>query len=203
MIVVGTYNTDTSPTNRNILVLKSEVKDQAGLGDVDLSSLVQVRTFTSTSDQVAYDVDMTRDGTPYVTGQMTGYVRGGYDCFVMKLNFDLSLTYLKTFGESGTDEKCTSIQVTRNNDYIYLGGERVKSGRYEIFFVKLTAQADGFVSSAHMIYLSYTSNLSLRRILLTNDKAFVGTSDENEFYFCGTTVSNNGDFFFGKIDKNF
>ncbi len=31
----------------------------------------------------------------------------------------------------------------------------------------------------------------------------MGTSDENELYFCGYTSKDKGDFFFGKIDKNF
>lgn len=35
----------------------------------------------------------------------------------------------------------------------------------------------------------------------------MGTSDENELYFCGTTAqtaaTNNGDFIFGRLDKTF
>ncbi len=31
----------------------------------------------------------------------------------------------------------------------------------------------------------------------------MGTSDENELYFCGFSQLDNGDFFFGKVDKTF
>jgi hypothetical protein len=41
----------------------------------------------------------------------------------MRLTYDLDIVYLKSFGET-YNEICKSIQVTRNNDYIYLGGER-------------------------------------------------------------------------------
>jgi len=45
--------------------------------------------------------------------------------------------------------------------------------------------------------------VSLRRILLTQGRAFVGANDQNEIYFCGYSSVNKGDFFFGRLDNTF
>jgi hypothetical protein len=70
---------------------------------------------------------MTFDGTVYITGFLSYFTRktsvNNKDCFVMRLNYKLDIVYLKSFGDSADyDEDCRSIQVTRNNDYIYIGG---------------------------------------------------------------------------------
>lgn len=68
---------------------------------------------------------MTRDGTVYVTGYLNSKVRGALsDCFVMRLDHLLDVVYVKSFGDAANGEQCKSIQVTRSNDYIYIGGER-------------------------------------------------------------------------------
>jgi hypothetical protein len=65
---------------------------------------------------------MTAEGSTYVTGTINRWTRGSYDCFLLRLTSSLERVYLKTFGSSNLGETCNSIQVTRNNDYIYIGG---------------------------------------------------------------------------------
>ena len=107
---------------------------------------------------------MTVDGTTYVTGMINRYTRGSYDCFVFRLTSFLERVFFKTFGSS-LNEKCNSIQVTRNNDYIYIGGQRVNGANNEIFFVKLSSLADSFAINTK--YIAYSESLLLRRIILT------------------------------------
>ena len=119
----------------------------------DLFTQIRVRTFTAATDQVAYSVAMTADGTTYATGIINRYTRGSYDCFVTRLTSFLERVYFKTFGTT-LNEQCLSIQVTRNNDYIYIGGQRVNGANTEIFFVKLTALADQY--ALNIKYIAYT-----------------------------------------------
>lgn len=45
--------------------------------------------------------------------------------------------------------------------------------------------------------------MTLRRILLETNKAFDATgSDTNDFYFCGSTTSTNGDILMGRVQSN-
>ena len=115
---------------------------------------------------------MTFDGAVYITGFISGFTRAtsfsNKDCFIMRLDYKLNIVFLKSFGDANDyNEDCRSIKVTRNNDYIYIGGQRdnTASGKNEMFFVKLTALGDSF--AAVTSFLSYSDTVSLRRILLT------------------------------------
>lgn len=156
-------------------------------------------------------MDMTYDGTVYITGYLKKYIRrstssvsADRDCYVMRLDYKLNIVYLKSFGDYNYyAEDCRSIKVTRNNDYLYIGGQRenTATGQIELFFVKLTALADEFATPTK--FLRYGNTVSLKRILLTQGRSFLGTNDQNDVYFCGHTSANNGDFFFGKLDNTF
>mmetsp|Transcript_40577 Transcript_40577/g.39130 ORF Transcript_40577/g.39130 Transcript_40577/m.39130 type:complete len:98 (+) Transcript_40577:128-421(+) len=75
-------------------------------------------------DQIAWDVASSSDGSIYVTGYHTGWVHDTeYDCFVLRLDHLLETVYAKSFG-SALSERCTQIQVSRNFDRIYLGGDQ-------------------------------------------------------------------------------
>jgi len=69
------------------------------------------------------------DGSIFVTGVLVGgHTRsGGTDCFVLRLDSSLNRIFSKSFGISRTQNslnlKCKSIQVTRNADFLYVGGE--------------------------------------------------------------------------------
>ena len=62
--------------------------------------------------------------------------KGDHDCFVLKLDADLNRIFAKSFGfKRGDINKfmtCMSIQVTRNSDHIYVGGNSDQG----LFFAK-------------------------------------------------------------------
>jgi hypothetical protein len=60
---------------------------------------------------------------------------------------------------------------------MYIGGQRdnTATGQAEVFFVKLTALADEFATPTK--FLSYGNTVSLKRILLTQGRPFLGTND--------------------------
>jgi hypothetical protein len=51
---------------------------------------------------------MTMDGTIYITGFLSGFVRGNKDCFIARLSYNMNIVYMKSFGEK-YDEICKSI----------------------------------------------------------------------------------------------
>ena len=83
-------------------------------------------------DAEAKDVTVAEgDGSIYVTGHIKEVHNRKtieHDCFVLKLDADLNRIYAKSFGFKNGDANgnsfltCMSIQVTRNSDHIYLGG---------------------------------------------------------------------------------
>ncbi len=78
--------------------------------------------------QEARDVAVTSDGGIFVTGIITNaFTKGSSDCFILRLDDQLDLVYAKSFGASSEYLECYSIQVTRNYDYIYLGGTKKTS----------------------------------------------------------------------------
>ena len=118
--------------------------------DSALNKIV-TKTFTwgndyySWGDSEAKDVTVAEgDGSIYVTGHLrnqhsrkalstaSNYYdswltkAGDHDCYVLRLDAELNRIYAKSFGfASGDTNKfmtCTSIQVTRNSDHIYIGG---------------------------------------------------------------------------------
>ncbi|CDW71340.1 ig family protein [Stylonychia lemnae] len=175
--------------------------------DLSISPLIRIWSnsgATGTPDQEATDVDTTSDGGIFVTGFIqNAFSLGGYDCFILRLNYTLDVIYAKSFGTSTDHEQCYSIQVTRNYDYIYLGGIKyltVGPTKREMIFYKFDSYGDSGIAKSLMP--TGTENLSLKRIMLTERKTFSGTNDNNELYFCGYTDTNNGDILVGTVTSN-
>lgn len=87
------------------------------------------------------------------------------------------MIYAKSFGTSD-NEQCYSIQVTRNYDYIYLGGVKyLAADNYrEMIFYKFNSYTDSGIA----VSLSPNTNsdtLQLKNILLTQKNTFSGTDD--------------------------
>ncbi len=60
--------------------------------------------------QEATDVATTVDGGIFVTGFIgNAFTLGGYDCFVLRLNYTLDMIWVKSFGTAGNHEQCYSI----------------------------------------------------------------------------------------------
>jgi hypothetical protein len=66
-------------------------------------------------------------------------VRSGTDCFLLKLDANLDRVYAKSFGKWGYSMSCNSIQVTRNADFIYIGGTYNSAS---LLFAKMNAYGD-------------------------------------------------------------
>lgn len=126
------------------------------------------------------------DGSIYITGSHNfGHTRksdANYDCFVLKLDGQLNRIFSKSFGFLATDIfqsiYCTHIQVTRNADYIFLGGS---VDNKNIFFGKTSATLD------KMVFTTLTPNAvaevpSLRRIMIETN---VTLASQPKLYFCG------------------
>ena len=160
---------------------------------------------------------MTSDGSIFVTGEVSGWsanlfatLTGSYtqteDCFLLKLDSHLNLVYARSVG-SRLKDSCTSIQVTRNADYIYLAGNTDYSVTGSIFIMKL----DGLGLIVYYATLLKPNvggaTMSMRRIMLSNERNVfgawpngnaLGDKDINQkVYFCGQFTSGTGDFLFG------
>lgn len=79
---------------------------------------------------------------------------------------------------------CNSIQVSRNGDFIYLGGThqmRDYSNRPYLFFAKLDATGDR-VATTTFVTNSNSYLFAMRRIILEKNK---GLNENAALYFCG------------------
>eukprot|EP00347_Sterkiella_histriomuscorum_P021608 403333387 len=156
----------------------------------------------SSPNQLATDVATTSDGGIFVTGFLSNaWTLGGYDCFVLRLNYTLQVVYAKSFGTSTDNELCYSIQVTRNYDYIYLGGIKyltTGSTYREMIFFKFDAYLDKGMATS-LIPTTNSDQLSLKRIMLTQKQTYSSTNDNNVLYFCGATDNANGDIIVGTV----
>ena len=165
-------------------------------------------------DSEALDVTVAEgDGSIYVTGYLRNmFTRkglssnvpyynpwntkvGDHDCFVLKLDGDLNRIYAKSFGFISSDTNkfltCSSIQVSRNSDHIYLGGNSDRG----LFFAKAWTNFQS-IAMTKITPNSATETLSIRRILLERNKAI---NSNEKLYFCGFTTDNNGDMIFGRL----
>jgi hypothetical protein len=110
------------------------------------------------------------DGSIYVTGQHqychTRKTTSDYDCFIMKLDGQANRIFTKSFGfETGNplkSIKCMAIEITRNADYIFLGGT---IDNKMLFFSKASATLDTMIFTS---VLPTTSGgvPSLRRMII-------------------------------------
>lgn len=146
------------------------------------------------------------DGSIYVVGVLTQAYEinsAQTDCFVLRLDASLNLIYARSFGSvtSVTSLVCSSVQVTRNSDFLYIGGT-LGNG---LFFSKMSGTTDNIKAQA--IYPTTSGEtLTMRRIILETGNAFTTSgaataigNDNNKLYFCGHTTANGYDFIFGRV----
>ena len=117
---------------------------------------------------------VTNDGGIFVTGIITSstagetpFTKGEADCFILRLNYTLERVYAKSFGVGSTWMGCYSIQVTRNYDYIYLGGVRKSSSTAsssQLFFAKTDTYVDTLIAT--QLTPDSSDLLTLSRIIL-------------------------------------
>lgn len=115
------------------------------------------------------------DGSIYVVGVVSGgfTFAGTTHCFLLRLDENLNRNNARSFGVSGKVLTCNSLQLTRNADYMYVGGI-MQHTRSSLFFAKMDSRAQSIIATS----LEHSSsNFGFRRIIKENNKAFSGTDD--------------------------
>lgn len=105
---------------------------------------------TPQNDRVR-DIAIAEDGSIFVSGQTEGQLTeepnaGSWDAFVMRLDADGTVRWLRQFGTSGQDE---AIGIAVTNDAVYVTGPTngafpgyVNAGDFDIFVVRLTLDGE-------------------------------------------------------------
>ncbi len=100
-------------------------------------SLAWARTFGGTGTDQAFSIIQTTDGGYAVAGYAGSFGAGDYDFFVVKLNPDGSLDWVRTFGGANTDVAPSIIQTT-DGGYAIAGYTRsFGSGGDDLLVLKL------------------------------------------------------------------
>ena len=108
----------------------------------------------------------------------------------------MNKVFARSFGFLSTNPlksiKCMAIEITRNADYIYLGG---MIDTNVMFFAKGSANIDT------MIFTSVKPTTSggvpsIRRMMIEKN---VTLASQPKIYFCGATTANGGDMIFGRV----
>ncbi len=99
---------------QDILVLKL---DASGL-------IVWQKTYGGTGNDTPSAIQLTSDGY-IVAGSTTSFGAGGMDAWLLKLNFDGSVAWQRTYGGAG-DDSASSVQLT--SDGFIVGGATVSFG---------------------------------------------------------------------------
>jgi len=141
---------------------------------------------------LAYSVSQTMDGGYIVAGETSSpdgdvsNLHGGFDYWVVKLNFEGKILWQKTLGGTGHD-RANDIHQTRDGGYIVVGQSRSSGGDvtgshggYDFWVVKLNETGDIEWQKA----LGGTAEDYGSSIQQTNDDGFV---------VIGQAQSNNGD----------
>lgn len=161
---------------------------------------------------------MTLDGQIYITGYQVGYDQyedpPKNNCYLLKLNYDLTQMYAKSW-LTVDDERCEFIETTRHGDNLYIAGY-VDDGaaQYVVFWHMMGAAF--FIENANKITIPAGETFKLRRIIIPNrtvySRSLAGgaiadlTDDDNaegaRVYFCG--YHNNGaeNYVFGYLDAD-
>lgn len=163
MITVGKVTSGTPGRESALLMLL----------DDDLTRTPIIRVWSNSAMysavnpvQEATDVATTVDGGIFVTGFISAaFSQGGWDCFVLRLNYTMDIIWAKSFGTGGLHEQCYSIKVTRNYDYFYVGGIQYITTTRSMIFYKFEAYGDSGITTT--LTPTGTDSLSLRRILMT------------------------------------
>ena len=192
VVAVG-WKSDSSGSNVQALLIYTD----SSLTLIGVKEFhVKGSEFTASVDITAHDVAVAEaDGSIFVTGVLNGgHTRSaGKDCFVLRLDQSLNRIYAKSFGITKTlsnmNLQCKSIQVTRNCDFIYVGGEQDKG----LFITKMSSNLNK-MSTSTLFSKTTTDNLTMRRLILERD---VPLDNNQKIYFCGFTDSNSGDMLFG------
>lgn len=164
VVAVGWKSESASGTVQSLLVYTDSSLTLIGVKEFH----VMGSQYSSTTDITAYDVAVAEaDGSIFVTGVLNGgHTRSnGKDCFVLRLDQSLNRIYAKSFGITRTlnnmNLQCKSIQVTRNADFIYVGGEQDNG----LFITKMSSNLDT-MSTTTLFSKTTSEQLSMRRLLL-------------------------------------
>lgn len=153
--------------------------------------------------QEARDIAVASDGGIYVLGMISGgftFSSTSTHCFILRLDETLAKTNARSFGVNGKVLTCNSLQLTRNADYMYVGGI-IQHTRSSLFFAKMDSRAWKIIATS----LEHNSNnFGLRWIIKDNNKAFSGTDDQHTVYFCGfyRDGTYNGDMVYGHFTSS-
>ena len=142
-------------------------------------------------------MDITLDGRIIVTGTQIGYdfetLLAKKQCFVMKLNYDLSTIFVKSFTTESSDVTCESVKTTRHGDNIYIQGwEEEGANKYLVFWHMLGAAFT--IHKANVITLPAGESLRFRRMMLTQNQVYnrpAGQADrfnDGKIFFCGNLI---------------
>ena len=198
---ISTMNGDiliTGSTYSNDGDFKGMVKGKSDIFVMKLDkdgNVLWTKTFGGNDDEVGYSITTTSDGSCLVTGMVEssdddffGMNKGGKDVFVIKLDVDGNLLWMKTFGGVGNE---TGYTITTSSDEGYMiTGETssndsdfkgMNKGDVDVFIVKL--DRDG----------SILWKKSFGGTSEDVSKSLVHTSD-GSLLFAVETSSTDGDF---------
>jgi hypothetical protein len=123
--------------------------DSSGAGDYDIwiikldssGDISWHRTYGGSFADETFSIDRTWNGGYIVTGNTLSYGVGGRDVFVLKLQNDGDISWLKTYGGSDYDY-AYAVTETSDGDYIVAGSSLSFSTNSDIWVVKLGSNGD-------------------------------------------------------------
>ncbi|MEO0211624.1 MAG: delta-60 repeat domain-containing protein, partial [candidate division WOR-3 bacterium] len=104
-----------------------------------VGTLLWMRTFGGSSDDMLFSVVTTPDEGCIVAGYTRSYGAGGSDFLILKLNSDGTTAWARTFG-GPNDEEAVSVIRTSDGGYAVVGHTRsYGAGGYDFLFLKLNS----------------------------------------------------------------
>ncbi len=105
-----------------------------------------VKSYGAFGDEMAQDIQLTRDGGYIVGGYTRSFGAGNTDIWLLKLDSSGSVEWEKTYGGIGADEIVTghSIQQTADGGYILVGitTDSAGAGAYDMVVLRLDDAGD-------------------------------------------------------------
>ena len=100
------------------------------------------KTYGGSHEEEAYSIQQTVDGGYIVAGFTSGFGAGVSDYWILKLNFDGSIEWQKTYGSS-KNERASYVRQTSDWGYIVAGNtESFGAGASDIWVLKLNIWGD-------------------------------------------------------------
>ena len=128
-IVAG--ETSSFGTDTDVWVLK-----------LDANGIIQWQNrYGGSGDDIAYSVRQTSDGGYIVAGETTSFGAGGADAFMLKIDANGGVVWLKSYGGTG-DDRARSIQQTSDGFIVAGETDSFGAGKADIWVLKLGASGD-------------------------------------------------------------